>query len=208
MNHCWQPHRYTWHAISFTSARYGTACPRRSRFWPYSFVITPQTVVLQHVLGFLPKLQDKAEGQRRYALMELRRRSVASDPARIKFFARYALLLTSMYDIYYAASTFTSTILLRSKIAWSRSWSRLQSSADFVSLDVGLFRQYFSTREDNCRLGSISTLEVRALAALAACAYSFFGLPSFRLTRRCSRIGNMASLTTFTDHFLRDVSGL
>jgi len=163
---------------------------------PTRLVVTPQAVVLQPVPGYLPKILDTAEGQRRYAPMVVRRlSSVASDPADLSLCPVRALLA---YDNY------AKSVLPNRKRFFVplRSHGHVVQKQTLSGWVVGLIRHaYNSAGEEDCRLSSTSTHEVRALASSMAYQATFsLGVVLASAT--------WAHPTTFTDHYLRDVSGL
>lgn len=165
---------------------------------PNNIVFQPrkQELILTPVAGYLPKVAATAEGQPRYKSIVIRSLSkITNDPAELTICPVRALLA---YDKYAKAK----------RPNRKRFWIATRSNGNDVCKQtvsgwVSALIKYVSVKstDEDCRLSSASTHEVRAIATSLSYNATF-------ALEHVLAAATWAQPTTFIDYYLRDVSGL
>lgn len=163
---------------------------------PNRVTFTRTGVILETLPGYLPKVRSNAEGEARYRPMVVKRlSSFTSDAAELSLCPVRAL---KAYDLRAARRLPNRKQFFIS----TRADRRLVTKNTLSAWVVKLIRSaYASATSDECRLYQTSTHEVRAIAASLAlqATYSLDDVLA---------AASWANSTTFTEYYLRDVTGL
>jgi hypothetical protein len=162
---------------------------------PKRITHTSSGVILEPRPGFLPKVSATAEGEARYQPIVVRKlSSITQDPVELRLCPVRAL---SIYDAF-ARRRVPDRDRFFISLRGGKSVSKNTLSAWMVKL---IRHAYNNATDDDCRLAATSTHEVRALSA----SLVFHATYSMNDVLRAAC---WAAPTTFTSHYLRDVSGL